>query len=78
MTEHYRNISKLISIYPPNYLRYIYVRQTKFGRHIVFAPFLIILLLPFFLSSAKRLSDTFLGDYERKSMKLNSNVKHYE
>ena len=50
MTEHYRNISKLISIYPPNYLRYIYVRQTKFGKHIVFAPFLIILLLPSFLS----------------------------
>ena len=24
MTEHYRNISKLISIFPPNYLRYIY------------------------------------------------------
>jgi hypothetical protein len=51
-----------------------YVPQTKFGRHIVFAPFLIILiiilLLSFFLSfflssvisSVKSLSDTFLGD----------------
>ena len=41
-----------------------YVPQTKFVRHIVFAPFLIIIiLLSFFLPSAKCLSDTFLGDY---------------
>ena len=45
-----------------------YAPQTKFGRHIVFAPFLIIiiliilflLLLSFF---RQNLSDTFLGDY---------------
>jgi hypothetical protein len=45
-------------------MRSNYVPQTKFGRHIMFTPFLIILLLllSFFLSSVKSLSDTFLGD----------------
>ena len=40
---------------------YSYVPQTKFERHIVFVPFLII-FLSFFLSSVKSLSDPFLGD----------------
>ena len=39
-----------------------YVPQTKFRRHIVFAPFLIIIIIIIFLSSVKSLSDTFLGD----------------
>jgi hypothetical protein len=82
MTEHYRNISKLISMYPPNDLRYIYVRQTKFGRHIVFVPFLIILLLLsfflYFFLPPNVYPTHFSATTERKSMKLNSNVKHYE
>jgi hypothetical protein len=46
-----------------SFVTFYYVPQTKFGRHIVFAPFLIIIiLLSFFLSSVKSLSDTFLGD----------------
>ena len=55
-----------IKITPRDYSRYVqhnYGSQTKFVRHIVFAPFLIIiLLLSFLLPSAKSLSDTFLGD----------------
>ena len=45
-----------------------YGSKTKFGRHIVFAPFIIIIIiilsffLSFFLSSVKSLSDTFLRD----------------
>jgi hypothetical protein len=58
---------------------YNYVPQTKFGRHIVFAPFLIIilLLLSFFLPP-KVYPTHFSATSERKSMKLHRNVKHYE
>ena len=59
-----------------------YVPQAKFGRHIVFAPFLIIiLLLSFFLSfflPPKVYPTHFSVFTEWKSMKLHRNVKHYE
>jgi uncharacterized ion transporter superfamily protein YfcC len=62
----------------------MYVPQTKFGRHIVFAPFLIIiiliiiiLLLSFFLPP-KVYPTHFSATIEQKSIKLHRNVKHYE
>ena len=57
-----------------------YVPQTSFGRHIVFAPFLIIIIilpLSFFLPS-KVCPTHFSATTERKSMKLHRNVKQYE
>ena len=63
---------------------YYYVTQTKFGRHIVFAPFLlliiiiiILLLLSFFLPPKVYLTH-FSATTEQNSMKLHRNVKHYE
>ena len=53
-----------------------YVPQTKFVWHIVFAPFLL-LLLSFFLPP-KVYPTHFSATTERKSMKLHRNVKHYE
>ena len=55
----YNNSILIISIYQGD--------SREVWRLIVFAPFLIIIIpLSFFLSSAKSLSDTFLGDYRTK------------
>ena len=55
-----------------------YVPQAKFGRHIVFAPFLIIILLLSFFLPPKVYPTHFSVFTERKSMKFHRNVKHYE
>jgi hypothetical protein len=70
MTEHYRNISKLISMYPPNDLRYIYVRQTNLGDILCLFRFLLFFFffLSFFISFFRQ---TFIRHISRRPLNGN-------